>query len=356
MIGVRRAHDAAVVVDLCAMRTQLGRILMGAKDVREKHLFSKNDVFSSVWNELDGDEQMPGTVWLEPENLLEVSPEIAQILDEHELHRFRDIFKLYKDDFGLSVALFGLENQTDSDKRMAARVMLYDALGYYAQVEDLKPGKKVVPIFTRVLYFGYNTKWSAPRKLSELCVVPSKLASRFQDYHIEVIELAWLSDEQIERLTGDLKVLAVFLRKMRLKQLHDWPKLKITYVPEVLGLLHEITGHKRFKQDKCDFANIQRSMTMCDLFEKHDSALIEEGKKLGLDEGKKLGLDEGEKLGLAKGKKLGLDEGKKLGLDEGKTEMASSIARNLIAMRMPEDDIAKATGLSIDQVQALAVG
>ena len=87
---------------------------------------------------------------------------------------------------------------------------------------------------------------------------------------------------------------------------------------------------------------------MCDLFEKHDSALIEEGKKLGLDEGKKLGLDEGEKLGLA--------QGKKLGLDEGKTEMASSIARNLIAMRMPEDDIAKATGLSIDQVQALAVG
>ena len=83
---------------------------------------------------------------------------------------------------------------------------------------------------------------------------------------------------------------------------------------------------------------------MCDLFEKHDSALIEKGKKLGLDEGKKLGLDEGENLGLAKGK------------TEGKAEMASSIARNLIAMRMPEDDIAKATGLSIDQVQALAVG
>ena len=83
---------------------------------------------------------------------------------------------------------------------------------------------------------------------------------------------------------------------------------------------------------------------MCDLFEKHASALIEEGKKLGLDEGKKLGLDEGEKIGLAKGK------------TEGTAEMASSVARNLITMRMPEDDIAKATGLSIDQVQALAVG
>ena len=99
---------------------------------------------------------------------------------------------------------------------------------------------------------------------------------------------------------------------------------------------------------------------MCELFEKHDSALIEKGRKLGWDKGvakgKKLGLDEGKKLGLDEGKKLGLDEGKKLGLDEGKAEMASSIARNLIAMSMPESDIAKATGLSIDEVQALMAG
>ena len=83
---------------------------------------------------------------------------------------------------------------------------------------------------------------------------------------------------------------------------------------------------------------------MCELFEKHDSALIEKGGKLGWDKG------------VAKGKKLGLDEGKKLGLDEGKAEMASSIARNLIAMSMSESDIAKATGLSIDEVQALMAG
>ena len=91
---------------------------------------------------------------------------------------------------------------------------------------------------------------------------------------------------------------------------------------------------------------------MCELFEKHDSALIEKGRKLGWDKG----VAKGKKLGLDEGKKLGLDEGKKLGLDEGKAEMASSIARNLIAMSMPESDIAKATGLSIDEVQALMAG
>ena len=91
---------------------------------------------------------------------------------------------------------------------------------------------------------------------------------------------------------------------------------------------------------------------MCELFEKHDSALIEKGRKLGWDKG----VAKGKKLGLDEGKKLGLDEGKKLGLDEGKAEMASSIARNLIAMSMPESDIAKATGLSIGEVQALMAG
>ena len=282
---------------------------MGVKDVREKHLFSKNDVFSSVWNELDGDGPPEATCesWLAPDDLSEASPELNVVVDDIVLHRYRDVFKLCKDEYGLSVALFGLENQTNAEMDMAVRIMIYDALGYYAQLQDRKQGKKVVPIFTRVLYFGYNRKWGAPRKLSELCVVPPKLASRFHDYHIEVIELAWLTDEQIARLTGDLKVLAVFLRKMRLNQLDDWPDIEITYVPEVLDLLKEITGHKRFEQEKCNFTNLQRRINMCELFEKHDSALIEKGKTIGLEKGR--------------------EEGKREGKKEGKAEMASAIAR-----------------------------
>ena len=72
---------------------------------------------------------------------------------------------------------------------------------------------------------------------------------------------------------------------------------------------------------------------MCELFEKHDSALIEKGKTIGLEKGR--------------------EEGKREGREEGKAEMASAIARNLIAMRMSKEAVAKATGLSIDEVQAL---
>ena len=76
---------------------------------------------------------------------------------------------------------------------------------------------------------------------------------------------------------------------------------------------------------------------MCELFEKHDSALIEKGKTIGLEKGRE------------EGKREGREEGKR----EGKAEMASAIARNLIAMRMSKEAVAKATGLSIDEVQAL---
>ena len=84
---------------------------------------------------------------------------------------------------------------------------------------------------------------------------------------------------------------------------------------------------------------------MCELFEKHDSALIEKGKTIGLEKGR----EEGKREGREEGKREGKREGKK----EGKAEMASAIARNLIAMRMSKEAVAKATGLSIDEVQAL---
>ena len=155
-----------------------------------------------------------------------------------------------------------------------------------------------------------------------------------------MIELAWLSDEQIERLTGDLKVLAVFLRKMRRQELDDWPDLEIKYVPEVLDLLTAITGHRQFKQNKRKYAKRQGRITMCELFQKHDNDLIKKGRAEGMKQGEAKGKAEGEKCGLAK----------------GMAQKALDIAKNLIAMHMPEEDVAKATGLSLKQVQALAVG
>ena len=83
---------------------------------------------------------------------------------------------------------------------------------------------------------------------------------------------------------------------------------------------------------------------MCELFQKHDNDLIKKGRA------------EGMKQGEAKGEAKGKAEGEKRGLAKGMAQKALDIAKNLIAMHMPEEDVAKATGLSLKQVQALAVG
>ena len=319
---------------------------MKEKDLREKHLFSKNDVFSSAWNELSGDEKtcaQPPLLFA-ADDLTEAPTELVTIINGALLHRYRDVFKQCKDKFGLNIAFFGLENQTEPEGDMPVRVMLYDALGYYAQTQQHDRPKKLIPIFTRVLYFGYTKRWNTPRSIGDQCTILPSLASRFQNYRIEVFELAWLSDEQIERLTGDLKVLAVFLRKMRRQELDDWPDLEIKYVPEVLDLLTAITGHRQLKQNKRKYAKRQGRITMCELFQKHDNDLIKKGMK------------QGEAKGRAEGMKQGKAEGEKRGLAKGMAQKALDIAKNLIAMHMPEEDVAKATGLSLKQVQALVVG
>jgi predicted transposase/invertase (TIGR01784 family) len=81
----------------------------------------------------------------------------------------------------------------------------------------------------------------------------------------------------------------------------------------------------------------------------HDKDVELRGKKAGLAEGKKAGLAEGKKAGLAEGKKAGLAEGKKAGLAEG----VRMTARNMLALNMSVETIAKATGLSVDEIKSL---
>ncbi|MGP1491118.1 MAG: Rpn family recombination-promoting nuclease/putative transposase, partial [Treponema sp.] len=74
-----------------------------------------------------------------------------------------------------------------------------------------------------------------------------------------------------------------------------------------------------------------------------------EGKSLGLAEGKSLGLAEGKSLGLAEGEA----RGKSLGLAEGSRQKAFETARNLLVIGLSIENIAKATGLTVQEVETL---
>ena len=71
------------------------------------------------------------------------------------------------------------------------------------------------------------------------------------------------------------------------------------------------------------------------------------------DEAHAEGLAEGKAQGLAEGKAEGLAEGKAEGLAEGRAKEKTATAKRLLSMGLSVEDIAKATSLSVEQVEAI---
>ena len=70
-------------------------------------------------------------------------------------------------------------------------------------------------------------------------------------------------------------------------------------------------------------------------------------------EEREIAYTEGKSLGLAEGKSLGLAEGKSLGLAEGALQTKRKTAMKLLQFGLSAEDIAQATDLSKEEVEAL---
>ena len=71
-----------------------------------------------------------------------------------------------------------------------------------------------------------------------------------------------------------------------------------------------------------------------------------------LDE-RREGIAEGKDIGFAEGKDVGLVEGEAIGIAKGETNANIATAKRLLSMGLTVHDIAKATSLPIEQVEAL---
>ncbi|MCI7597562.1 MAG: Rpn family recombination-promoting nuclease/putative transposase [Bacteroidales bacterium] len=141
--------------------------------------------------------------------------------------------------------------------------------------------------------------------------------------------------------------------------------LENPYLREAVRLLETSSYNESqlYNYEKFWDAVASERVMVTDAMRKGKMEGLEEGKKQGLEEGKIQGLEEGKKQGLEEGKKQGLEEGKKQGLEEGKIqgleegkiqgarENAISIARNLKRLGLPDNEIAQATGLLIEEVE-----
>lgn len=112
--------------------------------------------------------------------------------------------------------------------------------------------------------------------MSERMSIPEEIKPYFQDYGINVFDIAFLSDEQIAMFQSDFKIVADYFSQIRRKGDYQPPKQEIRYVDEVLKLLTVLTGDDRFEKAQKDF-NKGGAVTMCEVLDKIEKRGMEQG-------------------------------------------------------------------------------
>ena len=134
--------------------------------------------------------------------------------------------------------------------------------------------------------------------------IPDGMEKYINDYKIQIFEVAWLTEEEIERFQSDFRIVANFFAQKRKNKdyIPDDPT-EIKYVDEVLKLLNGMTGDKRYEKI---FQKKKGVRSMCDVAERLEKMGIVKGIEIGRLEGK----EEGKVEGKAEGKAEGILEGK----------------------------------------------
>ena len=251
---------------------------MAILDITEKILEDHNDVFADIANVL----LFQGEQRILPEQLVNTKDKSMIKADGRIHEQERDVNK-YWNDGNVTIALYGIENQTDIDKDMPLRVYSYDGASYKQQLLN---GKDRYPVITMVLYFG-TKRWNKAKTLSEIFHVPEELKPYFNDHKINLFEIAFLEDEQVQLFKSDFRIVADYFVQIRKNKNYIPSKDKILHVEEVLKMMSALTKDSWFEESY----NQSKGgvTTMCEVIDKAMNEGRLEGRLEGRTEGKIVG-------------------------------------------------------------------
>ena len=159
-----------------------------------------------------------------------------------------------------------------------------------------------------MLYFGIRRWREKDRCLSGVLIFPEEyrpqLDKWFNDYHINVVEVAYLTTEQIAMFRSDFRVVAEYFVKSRTDPDYEPEEYEIKHVYELFDLLTAVSGDDRFKEmamltkDKAWTQKGKGVVTM-------RSQFIDNIWKRAKDEGEKIGELRGERRGELRGELKG---------------------------------------------------
>lgn len=234
-------------------------------DVIVKEFWRDNDRFADLFNAV----LFKGKCVIKADELQEMDTDVSgtiKVKDYKEtLKRARDVVKKYYN--GIEFNILGLEMQEKVHLAMPLRTMVYDALGYikeYNQIRQknmesgykgsdkeeflsgLKYSDRFHPIITIVFYYG-EKKWNVPTSLSDMMVdMQAEIKEMFNDYNINLIQAA---DQKTYNFNNDdVKALFDIIHSIYNK---DFEYLAQKYANKSLpvdfiDMIGRITGTKNF--------------------------------------------------------------------------------------------------------------
>ena len=90
--------------------------------------------------------------------------------------------------------------------------------------------------------------WKTPKNLKELLEIPEELEPFVNDYQIHVVEVAWLTDEQLQLYKSDFRVVAEYFVQKRKNQEYSPTPQTLKHVDAVLKMLSVFGGADQLKE------------------------------------------------------------------------------------------------------------
>ena len=252
------------------------------------------------------------------------------------------LFNRLKNDISFKVGdrfIVLFEHQSTINPNMPARMLLYSAMLYRKMLsKESIYSKKLIPLPAPEFYVLYNGKepWTDNSKLY--------LSSAFAEnqHNLELV----VTVRNI-RYNKDNELLQKY------KPLHDY-SFFVYDVEKRVASGDSLADAIRSATDYCINHNIMRDYLSANYEEVFEMMSLRWNEKDAKKYWQKEAREEGHAAGLAEGRAQGLSQGHAQGLVKGRMSATIAFIKNLISMRMPYSDIAKATNTSIEEVQRIA--
>lgn len=129
------------------------------------------------------------------------------------------------------------------------------------------------------MYFG-TKHWTKAKTLYDALEIPEEIKSYVNDYRINLIEVAYLTPEQIELFHSDFRLIADFFVQKRISGEYIPPDVSIRHMDAFLKLLSIMVGDQRYEEilDELDNRSDKKGeIKMCEIYDQILNKGIEKG-------------------------------------------------------------------------------